>query len=68
MKKNLKYSRGKSTQTSFKDKVEWLQLQLAWYRLGVESAELSEIAVDRQVFRVPLGRFFSLRKGDIKMN
>ena len=27
---------------------------LAWYRLGVESAELSEIAVDREVFRVLL--------------
>jgi len=28
---------------------------LAWYRLGVERAELSEIAVDREVFRVLLG-------------
>jgi len=26
---------------------------LAWSRLGVEPAELSEIAVDREVFRVP---------------
>jgi len=28
---------------------------LAWYRLGVEPPELSEIAVDREVFRVLLG-------------
>jgi len=28
---------------------------LAWSRLGVEPAELSEIAVDRGVFRVLLG-------------
>jgi len=27
----------------------------AWSRLGVEPAELSEIAVDREVFQVPLG-------------
>jgi len=28
---------------------------IAWSRLGVETAELSEIAVDREVFRVLLG-------------
>jgi len=28
---------------------------LAWSRLGVDPAELSEIAVDREVFRVLLG-------------
>jgi len=28
---------------------------LAWSRLGVEPAEISEIAVDREVFRVLLG-------------
>ena len=28
---------------------------LAWSRLGLERAELSEIAVDREVFRTPLG-------------
>jgi len=28
---------------------------LAWSRLGVERAELSEIAVDREEFRVHLG-------------
>jgi len=28
---------------------------LSWSRLGVEPAELSEIAVDREVFRVFLG-------------
>jgi len=28
---------------------------LAWFRLGVETAEISEIAVDREVFRVLLG-------------
>jgi len=27
---------------------------LAWSHLGVEPAELSEIAVDREVFQVPL--------------
>jgi len=27
----------------------------AWSRLGVEPAEISEIAVDREVFRVLLG-------------
>jgi len=28
---------------------------LSWSRLGVEPAELSEIAVDREVFRILLG-------------
>jgi len=31
---------------------------LAWYRLGVEPAELFEIAVDREVFLVDIDNFF----------
>jgi len=31
---------------------------LAWYRLGVERAELSEIAVDLEVFQVLLGMLY----------
>ena len=32
---------------------------LAWYGLGVKPTELSEIAVDREVFRVLLGLLLS---------
>ena len=46
---------------------------LVWSRLGVETAELSEIAVDREVFQVLLGllppRATAPRgKADMKMN
>jgi len=37
--------------TSWRDYIS----DLAWSRLGAEPAELSEIAVDREVFRVLLG-------------
>jgi len=38
----------------------------AWYRLGVEPAELSEIVVDREVFQVFLG-LLSLPRGKVGM-
>jgi len=45
---------------------------LAWFRLGLEPAELSEIAVDREVFQVLLGmlppRSTLPRKAGMKMN
>jgi len=46
------YTHRKAAQSSSKDQVEWLHFDLAWYRIGVEPAELSEIAVDCEVFRV----------------
>jgi len=40
-----------------KDRTRWSVYisELAWSHLGVETAELSEIAVDREVFRVFVG-------------
>ena len=51
-----------STPTGKRPRVRWCKSRwrdyiydLTWSRLGVEPAELSEIAVDREVFRVLLG-------------
>ena len=43
----------KAAQRSTKDQVAWLYFRpIAWSRLGVESSELSEIAENREGFRV----------------
>ena len=51
----LAYPIRKRPQWLSKDQVEWLHLRPAWSRLGVEPAELSEIAVECEVFRFFLG-------------
>jgi len=43
---------GKADLRPTRHQVTLLHLDHAWTRLGVEPAELSEIAVDREVFRV----------------
>ena len=46
---------GEATQRSSKEQVELLRLRHCLVRLSVEPAELSEIAADREAFRVFLG-------------
>jgi len=51
------YTHGKAAQPQRSSKDRWRDYisDLACSRLGVEPAELSEITVDREVFRVLLG-------------
>jgi len=42
-------------QLNCRRRTRWRDYILAWTRLGVGLGELSEIAVDREVFRVHLG-------------
>jgi len=44
------YIHGKAAQRSTKDQVAWLHLRPCLARLSVEPAEVSEIAVDHEVF------------------
>jgi len=52
---SLHYTHGKAAQSVSKDQVVWLHLRTCLVRLGVEPAELSEIAVDGGLFRVLRG-------------
>ena len=63
------YSHGKRAQRSTKDQMAWPTL--AWSILGMEPAELSEIADNREVFQVLLGSppaALSEGKAGMKMN
>ena len=55
LQSTLAYTHGKAAQSLSKDQVVLLHLRPCLVRLGVEPAELSEIAVDHGVFRVLLG-------------
>ena len=41
---------------------------LGWFRFGVEPSQLSEIAVDREVFQVLLGQLPSLVRPSLEEN